>query len=469
MRKFCLAIFVLLVAAVLTNCGGGATKLTADATANKTAAVQVSSPSNNATVNTSVTYTATATTTCAQGIAKMGVYTTPGTLAYSTNGASLNTTLTLSPGTYQTQVTEWDNCGGTAFTPVNITVAAASASGNSTAGTTVEVSAPVNNSAVASQVQFVATSTTSCPAGIGSMGIYTGDNKLAYQTNGSSLNTTLNFDPGTYNTTVQAWDNCGGSGTSPVMITVAAASASGGDSSAPSGATTISDLQKSDGWTPYVLLPPSYAICSSCSVNGPQTTLSSQQGVSSPSLTGASMKFTVGGQTQYSDGLWNNHLVGDFSSHGKPDPDQSLSRNVHNFTYDVYFYTDNLGVSQALEFDINQFVDGKSYIWGHECRIVGGNEWDIWDNQAQAWHPTGIPCNPQNNTWNHLTIQAQRTSDNHLLFQSITLNGKTSTLNYYESPTSTGWKGITINYQQDGNSQQQQYSVWLDKVNFTYW
>ena len=99
MRKFCLAIFVLLVAAVLTNCGGGATRLTADATANKTAAVQVSSPSNNATVNTSVTYTATATTTCAQGIAKMGVYTTPGTLAYSTNGASLNTTLTLSPGT----------------------------------------------------------------------------------------------------------------------------------------------------------------------------------------------------------------------------------------------------------------------------------------------------------------------------------------------------------------------------------
>src|SRR5712692_4716484 len=51
--------------------------------------------------------------------------------------------------------------------------------------------------------------------------------------------------------------------------------------------------------------------------------------------------------------------------------------------------------------------------WGHECRITGGHQWDIWDNQGQKWHPTGITCNPNNNAWNHLTIQVQRTSDNH--------------------------------------------------------
>jgi hypothetical protein len=67
-------------------------------------------------------------------------------------------------------------------------------------------------------------------------------------------------------------------------------------------------------------------------------------------------------------------------------------------------------------------------------------------------------------------IQAQRTSANHLLFQSITLNGQTATLNYDEVPTSTTWYGITINYQQDGNNKQQQpYSIWLDNLNFTYW
>jgi hypothetical protein len=56
-----------------------------------------------------------------------------------------------------------------------------------------------------------------------------------------------------------------------------------------------------------------------------------------------------------------------------------------------------------------------------------------------------------------------------LLFQSITLNGYTANLNYYESPTPTNWHGITLNYQMDGNVSQQDYSVYLDKLNFSYW
>ena len=69
----------------------------------------------------------------------------------------------------------------------------------------------------------------------------------------------------------------------------------------------------------------------------------------------------------------------------------------------------------------------------------------------------------------HLVLQVQRTADGHLLFQSITLNGQTAALNYYESPTSTSWRGITINYQMDGNRWQTPYTVYLDQLNFTYW
>jgi len=193
------------------------------------------------------------------------------------------------------------------------------------------------------------------------------------------------------------------------------------------------------------------------------------QNISSPSLSGHASRMDIGGQTDYADGLWNNHLIGDFSSQGLPDPNHSIVPSLHNFTYDVYFYVDDAGVSQALEFDINQFFGGNSYIWGHECRIAGGNEWDIWDNPGQTWHPTGVPCNPVSNAWNHLTLQVQRTSSNQLLFESITLNGVTSTLNYYENPTATTWYGVTINYQQDGNYKQTPYSVWLDNLNFSYW
>ena len=161
-----------------------------------------------------------------------------------------------------------------------------------------------------------------------------------------------------------------------------------------------------------VCCPPSYNICTSCTPSGPQVTWSMTHNISSPSLSGNATLMDIGGETDYSDVLWNNHLIGDFSSQGMPDTNHTIVPALHNFTYDVYFYVKDLGVSQALEFDINQFVGGYSYIWGHECRVAGGNEWDIWDNPGQKWHPTGVACNPVANAWNHLVLQVQRTSDN---------------------------------------------------------
>lgn len=194
------------------------------------------------------------------------------------------------------------------------------------------------------------------------------------------------------------------------------------------------------------------------------------QGISSPALSGNSSRFDIGGSTHYADALWNNHLIGDFSSQGLPDSGHTLVPTLHNFTYDVYFFGTNLQAAQALEFDVNQFLNNQGYIWGHECRIAGGNEWDTWNNVNKQWVPTGVACNPKENAWNHLTIQVQRTAENQLLFQSITLNGQTNTLNITRDPGSApNWYGITINYQQDGNHAQQAYSVWLDRLTFTYW
>jgi hypothetical protein len=171
----------------------------------------------------------------------------------------------------------------------------------------------------------------------------------------------------------------------------------------------------------------------------------------------------------YSDVLWNNHLIGDLSSQGVTDTNHTLIPTLNTFTYDVYFYGSNLGAAQALEFDVNQFFNNTGYTWGHECRIAGGNEWDTWDNAAGKWVPTGVGCYPLENQWNHLTIQVQRTSSNQLLYQSITLNGSTATLNKTSAPFSApGWYGITVNYQMDGNYKQDAYTVYLDKLTFTY-
>src|SRR5207249_3795173 len=82
------------------------------------------------------------------------------------------------------------------------------------------------------------------------------------------------------------------------------------------------------------------------------------------------------------DILWNNKFT-------KRLANEKSVPNYHEFTYEVYFYGEDLEKSQALEFDINQFFNGMSFIWGHECRIAGGHEWDTWDNVNKHWVKSG--------------------------------------------------------------------------------
>jgi len=101
---------------------GGATYTPVDITVNGQTGVSVSSPTNDSTVSSPVSYVATASTnTCPKGVASMGIYVN-NQLVYVVQGASLNTKLSLSAGSYHTVVEEWDYCGGAAYTPVNITV-----------------------------------------------------------------------------------------------------------------------------------------------------------------------------------------------------------------------------------------------------------------------------------------------------------------------------------------------------------
>jgi polyvinyl alcohol dehydrogenase (cytochrome) len=85
----------------------------------------------------------------------------------------------------------------------------------------ITVSAPINGSQVSSPVQFAASAASpNCAKGVASMRIYTAPGVNAYTIDGSSLNTDLTLSPGTYNTVVQSWDNCGDVGKTYVTITV---------------------------------------------------------------------------------------------------------------------------------------------------------------------------------------------------------------------------------------------------------
>lgn len=264
--------------------------------------------------------------------------------------------------------------------------------------------------------------------------------------------------------------SAGGSGGSGGSGSGGSGGTSGGGSGGGSGgnaAKTFSNVQRAGGWGQFGQGPPNFVDCSPSPCDG--ISFSMTQDVNNPSMSGNATIFNVGGNAPYSDALFNNHLIGPLSSQGTFDENGSLVPSISNFTYDVYFYGDNLDSSEALEFDINQFFGGMGFIFGHECRIAAGNEWDVWDNANGKWIHTGVPCHPNSNSWNHVILQVHRTSDNHLTYQSITLNGQTTTLNWsFEHGSAENWYGVTVNFQMDGNSKQDSYNVYLDNLTVSY-
>jgi 6-phosphogluconolactonase (cycloisomerase 2 family) len=85
----------------------------------------------------------------------------------------------------------------------------------------VTVTSPSNGSQDSSPVNFRASaSSPDCSAGIAAMRIYTAPGNGAYTTDSNRLDVNLSLAAGAYKTVVQAWDNCGGVGKTPVNITV---------------------------------------------------------------------------------------------------------------------------------------------------------------------------------------------------------------------------------------------------------
>jgi len=415
------------------------------------ASVTVSNPANGGTVSSPVQFIANATTaTCSKGVASVGVYVNNQLITVQ-NGISLNASLTLAPGTYNTVVEEWDYCGGATFTPVAISVTNQSG---------VFVTSPANNSTVGTPANFIATAvTTSCSKGVASMGVYV-NNQLVTVQNGAALNTQVNLGPGAQNTVVEAWDFCGGASYVPVNVTVQQIG------------TKLSNLQTASGWNSWGQGPPNYVDCSPSPCSGIQ--FSHTPNVTSPSLSGHATQFSLGGPTgtaPWGDVLFSLPVLGQFSTQNLPDTGQTLLPTLHNFTYDAYFFVTSASITQVLEFDVNMYMNGVGMLWGTQCNNLGGKGWDIWDNVNAKWVSTGVACTLVNNGWNHVTVQAQRGSGNTVVYQSITLNGAVANINRTYPPFTVpiSWWGVTVNYQMDGNSTQAANTTYMDDFSLTYW
>lgn len=266
---------------------------------------------------------------------------------------------------------------------------------------------------------------------------------------GSVLDASLSGVSGKTRVTVQAF-NERGYFQKTIYVNVAASSGNsdhGRSEPVSVSAKVFQDLERLTGWES----------CTECAGPGGQggvAQYSMRQHSLSPSLNGHAARFDLGGSRPYADALWWKQLG----------PDSS----AHHFVYDLYFFIDKPEVAQALEFDVNQSFGGKKYIFGTECSL-GRGTWDVWAAD-RSWIQTSVPCGkPAANTWHHLVWEFERTTDDKVKYVAVTLDGVKHYVNQVYEPKKSRAQEINVAFQMDGNRDQKSYSVWLNKVQLSYW
>ena len=206
------------------------------------------------------------------------------------------------------------------------------------------------------------------------------DGVSVFNNTSASLDTSIAIAPGQHSTVVQAWDSTGAVFKNSMTLTVGGASspsptatpsASPTPSNAPAGAIVKTDIDQMPGWE-------NCTVCAGANAAGPSAVYSMAENLASPSLDGKSAKFNLAGSTPYSDALWWKQLGG--------------NNAIRNFTYDLNFYITNSAAPEALEFDVNQSNNVYKFIFGTQCNIKDGAQWDVWGNASGNWIHTGIPA-----------------------------------------------------------------------------
>ena len=305
----------------------------------------------------------------------------------------------------------------------------------------VNTSSPANNATVANPVQVKSSATGSAP--ITAMALYV-DNNLITKVSGATLTTSFTTSNGGHSVVIQAWDSNGAVQKQSLGINVSGGTTGGGGGSLPNA---INNIDQKSGWQN----------CGSCAGPGGQgatVPYSMTQGRSNPSMDGNGTEFWIGGKTPYAAALWWNQL--------------GAQPGASHFIYDMYFYVVNPSAPQALEFDINQSVNGRKYIFGTECNPRGTGQWDVWDAVSSRWIGTGVACAaPSPYTWHHVTIEADR-QGTQTHFIAITLDGNKHYINRYYNTQGSGVQELNVAVQLDLNYASTNYSMWTDKISLQY-
>lgn len=170
-------------------------------------------------------------------------------------------------------------------------------------------------------------------------------------------------------------------------------------------------------------------------------------------LDGASTKLGYTGGTAFSSGTWSQTLSSSYNTQTQ-------------FTLDFWAYMDNPTASQAVEFHILQHTGTQFYPFKVQCDFKNSTFWRVYDPPTNSWVSTGVGCAVFTaNSWNHFTLNFERTSGNQLHYQNIVINGNTYTFEKLANPLSdTSAASVALETTLIGDGVPDTYSMWLDKM-----
>ena len=188
--------------------------------------------------------------------------------------------------------------------------------------------------------------------------------------------------------------------------------------------------------------------------------------VSAPTLTGQTeaydTSFTNGGGVLYSISYDNDS-------------------SAMNFVYDVQVWIAAGSTLSNLEMDNNQVIsNGDTVIYAFQCAGYS-NTWEYTRNAGTPsspivqWVRSSVPCNPANwttNAWHHVQIGYSRDDVGNVTYQAVWLDGVKYPINAtVNSAFSLGWaSGVLVaNFQVDGIGTSGSSTLYVDNLTMYRW
>ena len=219
------------------------------------------------------------------------------------------------------------------------------------------------------------------------------------------------------------------------------------------GNTTLFDnIQQASGWL-------TCGNCGNTGAAGATATYSMIQGITSPSESGSSAEFSIGGQYAYANGYW-------YYRH----PPRSTAMSSLVYQFDLYIPAGSENAPQAIEFECQQRLNGYIYNFAWQADYAS-NQWRVFNYTARKWEDAGIPLQRfAPNSWHHIVAEYHNDGAAHVTYHdALTVDGARYpvSISHSAAPTGTAGGDFTNAFQLDLNGTPVPYSVYVDKMRVT--